>query len=83
MGNAQLKDITTHGEIMTKQDLIIKYGWSHLKEWEYLQIKHFISTIPQPIREENELTPIEKLCSARKPVRHGISQIYKILTELD
>lgn len=44
MGNAQLKDIVIHGEIMTKQDLIRKHGWSYLKEWEYLQIKHFVNT---------------------------------------
>lgn len=83
MGNAQLKDIITHGDIMTKQDLISTHRSFYLNECEFLQLKHFISTIPHPIREESELTPIEKLCNAKKPIRHGTSQIYKILSELE
>ena len=54
-----------------------------MSEWEYLQLKHFVSTLPQPIREDRTLYPIEKICSMDKPLIHGISKAYGILTELE
>lgn len=82
MGNAQLNDIIIQGKIRTREDLIKTLGWQQVSEWEYIQPKHLVSTIPQPLRDERTLNPIEKLCNIKTPANHGISQMYDILTEL-
>lgn len=51
-----------------------------INKWGYLQ--HFVTTLPQPIRDGGKLNPIEQLCSVQTPVKHGISQIYGIITDL-
>lgn len=50
IGDAQLKDIVTQGQIRTSADLIITHWWQHVNDWEFLQLKHLVSTISQPIR---------------------------------
>ena len=52
-------------------------------EWEYFQLKHFVSNLPQPIRDDKTLNPIEKLCSIGKPLKHGIALLYGKLTDLE
>lgn len=49
-----------------------------LNGWRYSQLKHFIETLPQPIRSSENLLPLEQLCTATGKKR-GISRIYKIL----
>lgn len=58
------------------------HGWHQFSEWECFQLKHLVSTMPQPIRDEKALNSMEKRCSIRTPLKHGILQIYEILTEL-
>lgn len=50
-----------------------------LKRLGIPKLKHFVNTIPQPIRDEKELTPIENLCNIKNPAKHGISQMYESL----
>lgn len=49
-------------------------------EWRYFQLKHFIAAIPHPVREGDDLTAFERLCTTEKACG-GISRIYKILME--
>lgn len=52
-----------------------------VNRWRYAQLKHFVESLPQPIRSEDSLLPLEWLCSATDG-RRGISRIYKILNGL-
>lgn len=79
---AQLKDILYKGKIKTFQELKSKSELLKINEWRYQQLKHLITTIPQPIRTAENLNPIERLCSVQTTLKHVISQIYKILTDL-
>ena len=83
LGEKKLKDIVTRGKIKLRQEIKIGEGEQSMSEWEYMQLKHFVSTLPQPIREDKTLYPIEKICSMDKPLIHGISKVYGILTELE
>ena len=47
----------------------------------YLQLKHFVDSLPRPIRLEGNLLPLERMCLAPSG-GGGISQIYKILLRL-
>lgn len=80
---AQLKDILNKGKIKTFQGLKSKSELLKINEWRYQQLKHLVTTKPQLIRIEENLNPIERLCSVQTALKHRISQIYKILTDLD
>lgn len=76
--DAQLKDILVMGRICTYQELKIKKRQWKINEWRYLQLRHFVEGLPQPLRTEEELNPLEKL-SLSPNKKKGISKIYKIL----
>lgn len=82
MGNAQIRHITVHGKMRSLQDLKKTEGWK-ISEWEYLQLKHLVNTLPQPTRDGKDLNPLEKLCCTQPPLKHGISKVYEILTYLE
>lgn len=67
-------------KICTYQELKHKRELMTLNEWRYLQLRHFVTTLPQPIRSEEELFPFE-LCNLQMISKHYISWIYTILTE--
>lgn len=52
-----------------------------INELWYSQLKHFFTTLPQPIRSGGDLLPLERLCIAAN-TRNGISLICKILVTL-
>lgn len=54
-----------------------------LDEWIYPQLKHFMTTLLQPIRSEENLNSMEQLFNLQTKLKHGISQIYKILMRLE
>lgn len=49
-GNIQLKDVLEKGKIRSFQELKHSGGWKKTNEWGYLQLKHFVNTLLQPIR---------------------------------
>lgn len=51
-----------------------------IDEWQDNQLKHFIETLPQPIRSAENLLPLEKLCVDKRGKR-VISRIYRVLIE--
>lgn len=82
IGNPRLKDITRNGKIRTRVEIEERNGWK-MNEWNYIQIRHLVSTIPHPLRDETKLTALEKLCSNETPLKNGTSKIYSILTDLE
>lgn len=50
-----------------------------LNGWRYAQLSHFVKSLPAPIREENNLLPIEKIFNSNK-LKGYMSAIYKILS---
>lgn len=70
-----------NGKICTFQELTNKKDVLEVNRWRYAQLKHFVESLPQPIRSEDSLLPLERLCSATDG-RRGISRIYKILNGL-
>lgn len=77
-----MKDIITKGRIKTRLELEEIKGWK-ISEWNLYQLRHLVNTLPHPLREEEKLSPLEKLCFTRTPLKNGISKIYGILTDLD
>lgn len=68
--------MSTFQEMQHSTDVIV------INEWRYLQLKHFVENLPQPIRTGEELMPLEGLCTAVNK-RNNISKIYKILIEVE
>lgn len=58
-----------------KKDLMV------IDEWRYSQLKHFVTSLPQPVRSVENLRPFERLCTA-VGTKRGISRIYKVLVGL-
>lgn len=79
--NAHLKDLMEKGELLTLLEIKYIKEWVEIDEWRYFQLKHFVTSLPQPIRSGENLLQLEELCVVRK-VKSGISQVYKILPEL-
>ena len=67
LGTKKLGEVVTQGKIRSRNDLQTQEGVQHITDWEYFQLIHFVSTLPQPIREDTTLNPIEKLCCIGKP----------------
>lgn len=80
--NAQLKDIIKSGKISTYQELRLDRELMTIDEWRYIQLKHFVEKLPQPIRFEEDYRPMERLCM-REKFKNTISRIYKILSAGD
>lgn len=78
-----MKDVLKRGKIQSQQELCDTRFGDTLTEWRYLQLKHFISSLPHPIREESELTFIEQLCNTPKETGHKIAKIYGGLEGLE
>lgn len=57
---AQLKDITSQGKLCTYQELKAKDNWFAMDNWKYRQLKHFVESLPQPIRSMEDLCPSKK-----------------------
>lgn len=57
---AQLKDIMSQGKLCTYQELKAKDKWFIMDFFKYRQLKHFVDTLPQPIRLVEDLRPLEK-----------------------
>ena len=77
-GEAQLGDIVEKGKIITLAELKQrKENWK-INEWRYIQLKHFTLSLPQPLRDINDLRPLEQLCLKDKII-NNISNVYKIL----
>lgn len=68
------------GKIYTYQELKSKREWRSIDEWQYNQLKHFTEYLPQPIRSEANLLPLEKIC-VDKGKKRVISKIYRALIE--
>lgn len=49
--------------------------------FERVKLRHFSTTLPQPIRSEEDFHPFERLYNSQTDSKHHISQIIKILTE--
>lgn len=52
-----------------------------IDEWRYLQIKHFVTSLLQPLRMGKELTPFDKLWSEQNK-GSDVAIIYRILGNL-
>lgn len=50
---------------------------------EVFTVESFVGSLPQPIRNGENLNLVEQLC--RQPIKkkHGISQSYKVLTQME
>lgn len=79
--NLQLRDVMDRGKICSMQELKKRGDRMIISPWRYAQLKHFIASLPQPIRTMNSLLPLEKICVERNK-KSGFSRIYKILVEL-
>lgn len=79
--NKRLIDILKDGLIRTFGDLKMN-GWNALTEWRHVQLKHFVSALPTPLRGEKDLTWMEQLCNTQKENQHGITKIYCALAEV-
>lgn len=53
--NSLLKDIMEKVKICTIQELRRKTEQMVIDEWRYFQLKHFVTTLPQPIRSGEDL----------------------------
>lgn len=62
-------------EIKNKGELIV------IDRWRNSQLKHFIETLPRPVKSNKNVRPSEKLC-IDKIGKKGISRIYRVLIEL-
>lgn len=76
-GTVQLRDIIKEGKIATFQELKHKTDIWVLDRWRYLQLSHFISRLPHPIRSGEELSELEKICVLNN-TKGIISKIYKL-----
>lgn len=52
--NTQLRDIINKGKINTLFELQQNTDLMVINEWCYLQLKHFVENLPQPIRTGDE-----------------------------
>lgn len=77
----QLKDIMRQGKMCTYQELKAKDNWFTMDIWKYRQLKHFVDSLPRPIRSMKDLRPLEKALLEKKG-RGGVSRIYRILIKL-
>ena len=77
----KLGDILKNCKICTYQELGEHKEMFELNWLRYLQLKHFVDSLPHPIRLEGNLLPLERLCLAPSG-GGGMSQIYKILLGL-
>lgn len=80
--NIQLKDIMHRGRICSFQEMQDKRDMLVINPWRYSQLKHYVGSLPQPIRSVDNLTPLEKICVDREG-RGGFSRIYKVLVDLE
>lgn len=79
--NIQLKDVMCQGRICSLQELQDKRNMIVINPWRYNQLKHFIDSLPRPIRTLDNLLPLEKICTDKNG-KGGFSRIYKVLVEL-
>lgn len=77
-----MKDITINGRIRTRKEIEETNGWK-VNEWNYCQLRHLVSTVPHPLRDEKKLSTLEKLCDNKTSLKNGTSKIYGILADLD
>lgn len=78
----QLKDVMKQGKMCTVEEIKAKNEWLTIDPWRYCQLKHFVDSLPQPIRPIEKLLPLEKLCVEKKG-KGGISKTYRALNELE
>lgn len=75
---AQLRDIIKKGKIVPFHEFMQnKEAWL-MDEWRYLQLGHFVSSLPQPIRSGEDLSELERLCLVDS-TKGILSKIYKLL----
>lgn len=77
----QLKDVTNQETLCTYQDLKVRETRPVMDSWKYRQLKHFVESLPQPIRSIEDLYPLEKAL-IKKSRRGGMSRIYRSLIEM-
>lgn len=64
--DAQLKDVMRQGKMCTFQELKDKDEWFVIDFWRYKQLKHFVDSVPQPIRSMENLLPLEQIFMEKK-----------------
>lgn len=57
----QLKDIMKKGIISTFQHLDTQRNFMRINDWRYVQLSHFVESLPGRVREEKDFRPIEKI----------------------
>lgn len=81
-GKTQLRHIIRGGKIMTLHEIRAGKETRGLDGWRYLQLCHFVSGLPGPIRAGNKLTELERLCDTEDQ-RNIVSKMYKVLMKVD
>ncbi|CAI9591210.1 unnamed protein product, partial [Staurois parvus] len=67
-------------ELCPLKELGSKRDTVYLREWRYGQLKHFVGSLPMPLRKKEDWNPFEHVLDTRGDGKHGITKIYKILT---
>ena len=78
----KLRDIIKDGHMETYLELKQKFFLMEINEWRYQQLTRFVQKLPPPLRSEEQLTEMEKLCSTES-TKGTISKVYRILLEKD
>lgn len=58
--NLQLKDVMDRGRICTMRELMNRRDKIVINSWRYSQLKHFIESLPQPIRATKKSTSVRE-----------------------
>lgn len=75
---AQVRDIISRSKLKTFQELNALREILSVNGWRYNQLKHFIGSLPGPLREEADYRGLEKLV-CREELKRTVSEVYKIL----
>lgn len=68
--NAQLKNIIKKEQIQPYHKLKQRTELMILDEWRYSQLKHFMESLSQPIRDAENLNPMQQICNPLEKKKH-------------
>lgn len=76
------RDVLKEGESITFKELRQKTDIMVIDKLKYFQLKHFVKTLPQPIKAGKNQNPFDKILSLKEAPKYSMSLIYKTLNRL-